>query len=204
MKNELLQAKKIIAQQKTKIEMLETKVKELEANEIAFPLRLWLALEAILEKDFRPTTPMSIKVVNNIDENETIEINPSEVICIVPESKGRRKIIYLLRNEKIKIYFLNNNQLNFSALCQQLDPLNRCLLKISKSAIVNVAYYDLSKNKVIQLNYTSNELKNVRQLKISSGNNCTEDFLKIKYRIEHNILLQKRVLGYKSSNIITL
>src|ERR1700757_386471 len=200
MKNELLQAKKIIAQQKTKIEMLETKVKELEANEIAFPLRLWLALEAILEKDFRPTTPMSIKVVNNIDENETIEINPSEVICIVPESKGRRKIIYLLRNEKIKIYFLNNNQLNFSALCQQLDPLNRCLLKISKSAIVNVAYYDLSKNKVIQLNYTSNELKNVRQLKISSGNNCTEDFLKIKYRIEHNILLQKRVLGYKSSN----
>lgn len=204
MKNELLQANKLIAQQKVKIEMLEAKVKELEANEIAFPLRLWLALEAILEKDFRPTTLTPIKVVNNIGENDTIEINPSEVICILPESKGRRKIIYLLMNEKIKTYFLNSNHLNFSLLCQQIDPLNRYLLKISKSAIVNAAYYELSKNKVVQLNYISNELKNVKQIKISPQNNCVQDFLKIKCRIEHNILLQKRVLGYKSSNIGTL
>jgi hypothetical protein len=181
-----------------KIIELENKIKILQENEISFPMRLWMALEAILEKEFHNPKPTELKVINLIDENETVEVNANEIICIIPETKGRRKIIYLKQNEIIKKYFFNNNNVNFSTLCKQIDPLNRYLLKASKSAIVNVGYYDLSKNKLLQLNIKSKELNSVKPIKTSASN----DFLKIKHGIEYRISLQKRVLGYKSSNNI--
>ncbi|HTA62592.1 MAG TPA: hypothetical protein VK835_09060 [Bacteroidia bacterium] len=179
-----------------KLAKANKRIAELEKNEIAFPIRLWAALEAILGKEFHIPTPTQLKVVNTIyEENETIEVNPHEIICIVPVT-GRKKIIYLKQNDIIKTYHYNNNDVNFSMLCQQIDPLNRYLLKVSKSAVVNVAYYDLLKGKILQLNITSEELNPVTQIKITDN----ADFIKIKHGFEYRISLQKKVLGYKFQN----
>ena len=197
-KNIMDALKKDLLMANNKIIELENKIKVFQENEISFPLRLWLALEAILEKEFHNPKPTQLKVINLIDENETVEVNANEIICIVPETKGRRKIIYLKQNEIIKKYFYNNNNENFTTLCKLIDPLNRHLLKVSKSAIVNVGYYDLSKNNFLLLNAKQKEFNAVKKIKISASN----DFLKIKHGIEYRNSLQKRVLGYKSSNNI--
>lgn len=181
-----------------------------EEEELSFPLRLYSALEAILDQDrtFYFPVPKQINVVNSFDENEKLEIKPSEVICIVSEDKNRKKTIYLketnAKGEAIKKYSFNNNVYPFKTLSNYLDPLSHYLLKASKKAIVNVAFYELTKRNSLQLNFESTGLKAIEKIKTFSPkgglSKFLSDFHKIKEAYKNRILLQKKILGYRSSD----
>ena len=188
---ELVEANKTIEEQKKKLA-------DASANELVWPLRLYMALEAILKKDFSAISTVKLQLVNKFRESETIEFKAEEVICIVPVAKGRKKYIYLLQNDVLKIYTLNNNSLNFDSLCKMIDPLNRFLLKISKSAVINVKHYELAHNRTLHLELKMQGLKEVRNIQMPDITKTLSRYIKIRHSIEYNLSLQKRVLGYIS------
>ena len=191
---ELANAKKTIEEQKKKIS-------ESAAQEIIWPLRLYMALEAVLKKDFSAASTVRLQLLNHFKESETIEFNAEEVICIVPVAKGRKKYIYLLQNNLVKVYTLNNNSLNFDNLIQMIDPLNKFLLKISKSAVINVKYYELKENRTLLLSIKQQGLAPVRYVQMPDFKTTLISYLKIRNSIEYNLSLQKRVLGYISEKV---
>jgi hypothetical protein len=186
---ELAKANKTIKEQKEKLNAAS-------AQELVWPFRLYMAIEGILKLDSSAGSKVKLQLLNQFNESENVEFNAEEVICIVPVAKGRKKIIYLLQNDLLKIYTLNNNNLNLDALCRMIDPLNKFLLKISKSAVINVKHYELAQNQTLHLGLKMRGLKEVRYLKIPGTTKVLSNYIKIRHSIEYNLSLQKRVVGY--------
>jgi hypothetical protein len=199
------------------LRLAKERIKELEENEIAFPLRLWLALEDILDKDkgfYHPDNLVLNVFDNDFGINRTISISPKDLICVItdknPDSKGntRRKKLLFVKNvsadsdNKVRTYTLNNNVLNFEKLCNQLDPLSHFLIVVSKSSLVNVKFYDQTQNNELKINLTDELPDTVKAIVISDSTTHSatiENFNKIKEAYNYRVLLQKKVSGYKYS-----
>jgi hypothetical protein len=199
------------------LKLANQKIKELEENEIAFPFRLWLALEEILDKDKSFYHPDCVELrVYDIDfgVSRIISINPKDLICITTDknlgSKGntRRKKLLFVQNDsvdndnKVRTYLLNSNDLNFEKLCNQIDPLSHFLILVSKSTLVNMKFYDLTKKNQLKINLKDKLPDTITNITIpdSESRNATiVNFNKIKEAFNYRVLLQKKVLGYKYS-----
>lgn len=199
------------------LRLAKERIKELEENEIAFPMRLWLALEEILDKDkgFYHPPELELNVFDNDFEiNRTISISPKDLICIVadknPDSKGntrRKKLVFIKSDSadssnKIRKYTLNNNKLNFQKLCGDLDPLSHFLLVVSKNSLINVKFYELNQNNELKIKLTDELPDTVTTIVISDSkahSKTTENFNRIKEAYNYRIMLQKKVFGYKYS-----
>lgn len=128
----------------------------LKDNNANFPLHLYTALEALLDYDKQFYNP-DRKELSVIDksygskETRKIKISPINVICILSQEKSRNKSVYIFENElnSIQRYEFNNQDFNFKTLCEYLDPLNDYLIHVAKNAIVNVAFYNLVKNRFV-------------------------------------------------------
>jgi hypothetical protein len=166
------------------------------------PVVLYAALQGILKhyEGFQFPVPNEIKVKNLDDYTEKIKLAPENIIAIVPFTKGRKKVIYVMDGLKIKPYFLNNAEYPFQKLCNYLDPLNRYLLNVSKDAIVNVTYYEIGKANYLNINIEPQKFKNLRRIKYSNEEqfNTRENIQKIKNGIKVRLSLHNFMIGYKS------
>lgn len=200
---------------KEELRLAKERIKELEENDLAFPLRLWMALEEILEKDSGFYHPDSFELNvyhNDLGIYRRISINPKDLICITTDkqnnSKGntrRKKLLFIKNNSAdsdntIYTYTLNNNDFNFEKLCSQIDPLSYYLLIVSKGAIINVKFFDLTNNNQLTVNLKGNLPDEIRKIPLphSKTQRATiETFNRIKDAYNYRVLLQKKVLGYK-------
>lgn len=199
------------------LKLAKERIKELEENEIAFPLRLWLALEDILERDkgFYHPPELELNVFDcDFEINKTITVNPKDLICITtdknPDTKGntrRKKLLFVKgntadSNNSVRIFALNNNDYNFEKLCSQIDPLSHYLVLISKSAVANVKFYDIASNNQLKSNLKDDTPDEIKILALPSSKTLSqtiENFSKVKAAYDSRMLLQKKVFGYKYS-----
>ncbi|MBN8698707.1 MAG: hypothetical protein J0L54_03785 [Chitinophagales bacterium] len=196
------------------LRLAKERIKMLEENEIDFSLRLWLALEDILEKDkgFYHPDNLELSVFDNdFEVNRTIAISPKDLICVITDKnqdvKGnnrRKKQLFVKdvsvgSDNKVRTYTLNNNALNFKKLCNQLDPLSHFLIVVSKNSIVNVKFYDQIQNYELKVNLTDELPEAVKTIAVSDSKIHRENFTKIKEAYNYRVLLQKKVIGYKYS-----
>jgi hypothetical protein len=193
------------------LRLARERIKELEENDIAFPLRLYLALKDILDKDksFHKPDNLELNVYDiGFEINKEISINPKDLICILTPTNqnfkgnnGRKKILFTKEeNKNIKVYLLNNNSLSFKKLLNQLDPLNHYLVIVSKNTIANVKFYDLVKDNELKINLNGELPDEIKKLSISNSkahSTTVENFNKIKEAYDYRISLQKKVFGYK-------
>lgn len=200
---------------KEDLRLAKERIKELEENETAFAIRLWFALEEILDKDkdFYHPDNLELNVYDNDFEiNKTILVNPKDLICITTandtESKGntrRKKLLFIKSTSedsynKVRTYTLNSNDFNFEKLCNQLDPLSHYLIVVSKAAIANVKFYDLANNNELIINLNSDFPSEIKYINLPSSKSHSltiEKFNKLKEAYDYKILLQKKVFGYK-------
>jgi hypothetical protein len=176
-----------------------------------FPLQLWNGLEALLDYDrqfYNPDAKEISVVSGGYDSKETIKlkVSPADVICILSLEKSRKKNVYV--EEKgasgkrlVKSYLFNNNKYNFETFCQYLDPCSSYLTRISKNAVVNVAFFDLVKKQLVQYKHPGDKSGILSRIAISGKKddyNFTRNFEMIQEAHTRRILLQKAALGYKS------
>lgn len=173
-----------------------------------FPLHLYSALEALLDYDKQFYNP-DLKELSVIDKNygtkETrkIKMNPADIICILSKEKSRSKNIYLFeKNLKLIVCFeFNNQEFNFKTLCEYLDPVNNYLTQVAKSAIVNVAFFELVKKRLLAYNDTAGIIESLSTIQISDkeqGDLFLQNFTTVKGSYIRRIMLQKATLGYKT------
>jgi hypothetical protein len=173
-----------------------------------FSLSLWFALESLLEHDQEFYNPQkkSLSVVDRnygAKETKKIHLSPSDIICIQSENKSRRKKIYFQETvtELINCVYFNSNDFNFEKLCKYLDPLSHYLVVVSKSAIINVGFFDLVKKQILKYNGPKGDHTVPDQLNMSTGKGAESylnNFNVIKEAYKRRILLQKAVIGYKN------
>lgn len=92
--------------------------------------------------------------------------------------------------------------MSFEKLCRLFDKTSNYLIRVSRSAIVNVAYYNLSKN-FVQLTIDLPMLNDITTVKTSDNKTTYEtfksDFIKAKELYRRYILMQKRITAYIGS-----
>lgn len=198
--NDLPQANKIIEEQKVRI-------KQLEDEEIAFPFRLYLALEAILDHDpiYQLVPPKEINVFDiQFELYRKIKLLPKDIICILSEEDGRKKTIYAyeenLEGERELNKYTFNKAGGMETWARFFDKLAHRLIKVSKSAIANVAYYEIANDNYLHLNPKMQAIESVQKIRISEKksiyNTFKNDFIKIKEVYRNHILSQKKILAY--------
>lgn len=172
-----------------------------------FPLHLYSALEELLVYDKQFYKPY-LKELSVIDksfgakETRKIKINPADIICVLSKEKARSKNIYIFeRNLKSIVCFeFNNQEFNFKTLCEYLDPSNNHLVWVAKSAIVNVAFFELIKKRLLAYNDTAGKMEVIGTIQISDkeqGDLFLQNFTIVKESYNRRIILQKATLGYK-------
>lgn len=200
LESQLLKAKKIISKQKKIIQELEE-----ESNN--FPLRMWMVLMDILndKKYFHYPDLQTIKLIEpTFNELISLEVKASDIVCITAINKSRKKNFYLIETTegkaiKVKKYIFNNNDYNFEKLREFLDPLSHSLVVISKSAIVNVRYFDQSNSNTVTLNEVIPGMEGIKPLSLSRVIGL-ENFIKVKEAYRYQLSLQKRLFDYKNQN----
>jgi hypothetical protein len=190
------------------IEVQRTRICELEKEEIAFPYRMYLALGELLDcnPEYQLLSPAEINV---FDEEFNIyrrnfKIIAKDIICINTVTKRKKAIYVRYENEdgsiSIRRYIFNSNEYNFDTLCRFIDPLAHRLIRISKTAIVNVAYFEIASDNYLYLTTSRPELSKVELIKISEKKSeydtFKNDFINVKGRHRNRVLEQKRILGY--------
>jgi hypothetical protein len=175
-----------------------------EISNMSFSLRLFDLLNIIEDNDFTPNIELKVKDPNLKDRVKTI-FNAQQIICIVPNTKGREKLIYQFELDNgirvIKSYLINDDLMTFENLIGKLDSLNRYLLQISKNSIVNIKYYNLldKENVIIQLeNITDKKIIKLKLTLVKDEKGLTgfDKFLYLKQYFQKRLLYQKRVIGY--------
>jgi hypothetical protein len=177
-----------------------------EISNMPFSLRLFDLIQIIEDNDFTPNVTLNV-MDSKTNERIKVDFNAQNIVCIVPESKGKEKIIYQVEYRGklpvIKSYKMNHNTLTFVNLLAKLDSLNRYLIQVSKRAIINVRYYKLSENEKNSLQLIYNKITdkriNVIQLSLEkdkNGNTGLENYLFIRLNFQKRLLYQKRVIGY--------
>ena len=208
-----IQSPKNMDEAKEIIEMQQRKITELQDNNIDFALRSFMALEAILDHDpaYSIHQPQVINVYDEeFDIFRAMTFVAKDIVCIQTstENKGREKHIYVrIENTDgsiaYKRYKLNDNDLPFEKLCELFDNTSNYLIRVSKSAIVNVAYYNLSED-FVHLTIESQNIDEIGTIKISDKKSKYEtyksDFIKAKEFYRRYILSQKRIIGYLNSS----
>jgi hypothetical protein len=193
------------------LKLAKQRIKELEENEIAFPLRLYLALEEILDKDkgFYHLKNLELNVYDiEFEINKAISIDPKDLICITKPlnqnlkgNNGRKKMLFIKDDKNnVKAYLLNNNSFSFNKLQNQLDQFNYYLIIISKNTLANVKFYDIVKGNKLKINLEGELPGEIKRLSISNSkthSTTIENFNKIKEAYNNRISLQKKVFGYK-------
>lgn len=176
------------------------------------PLFNFLLLDAVLDFNnwmFNPAAQTLSVIDTGFGKKETVKLklSPSEIICITTAGKGRQKNIYVKKqttsgDEWITCYKLNNNQFTFESLSNYLDPQSGHLAVISKSAIVNVAYYGISTKNKVKLNPSIIVPDDLPKEFLVGSKTTTKDYLETYHRIREAYLkwisLQKGVSYYKS------
>jgi hypothetical protein len=177
-----------------------------EISNMSFPLRLFSLHDIIKDNDFTPNVTLNVM---DIKTNERIkaDFNAQNIVCIVPETKGKEKIIYQVEYPQnlpeIKSYRTNNNTKTFVNLLAKLDSLNRYLIQVSKRAIINVKYYkvDEKEKKCLQLNcynFSEKKINQIRLTAVKDHNGLTglEKFLFSRQYFQNRHLYLKRLIGY--------
>jgi hypothetical protein len=193
------------------IEVQQNRIFELEREEISFPLRLYSALEGMFDHDhaYKLQPPAEMNVFDEEFKffRRKFPIMPEHVICIVSAEKKRKKIIYTTEENTdgtiaIKKYLFNNNEYNFDELCKLLDKLSHRLIRVSKSAIVNVAFYNIGTDNYLRLCIPNELLADVENIKISNKKSeydtFKSDFIKVKDLYRRHVLTQNRIIGYNT------
>jgi len=196
----LSQAKRIIKEQAERI-------KELEGENIAFPFRLYYALEAILDHDpvYQLVPPTEINLYDfQFELQRKVKLLPKDIICILSEEGSRKKTIYTLEenldgNRELNRYSFNKAG-DLETWARFFDKLAHRLIKVSKSAIANVAFYQLANDHCLHLRMKLPKLPHIETIRISEKKSVYEtfkkDFIKVQGAYRNHILLQKKVLGY--------
>ncbi|MFZ4058790.1 MAG: hypothetical protein ACOYKE_11675 [Ferruginibacter sp.] len=173
-----------------------------------FPLHLSSALEALLDYDKHFYNP-DLKELSVIDksygakETRKIKMSPADIICILSKEKSRNKNIYFFERglNTIRCFQFNNQEFNFKTLCEYLDPVNNYLVQVSKSAIVNVSFFEPVKKKLLAYNDTAGITEALSTIQISEkeqGDLFLQNFTTVKGSYNRRIMLQKVTLGYKT------
>lgn len=184
-----------------------TRIKELEEENIAFPFRLYYALEAILDHDpvYQLVPPNEISLFDfQFEMNRRVKLLPKDIICILSEEGSRKKTIYTLEENLEGKRELNRYSFNkagdLETWARFFDKLAYRLIKVSKSTIANVAFYQLANDHCLHLRMKLPKLPQVETIKISEKKSVYEtfkkDFIKVQEAYRNHILLQKKVLGY--------
>lgn len=200
LESQLLRAKKIILKQKKLIQELEE-----ESNN--FPLRMWMVLMDVLKdpKLFHYPDLKTIKLIDpTFNEITSLEVKASDIVCITAVNGSRKKNVYLIESiegkaNKVKKYVFNNNDYNFEKLREFLDPLSQSLVVISKSAIVNVKYFDQSNSNAVILNKVLPGMERIKPLSLSRVIGL-QNFIRVKEAYRYQLSLQKRLFDYKNQN----
>lgn len=177
---------------------------EIKDTNAYLPIILWDTLSKILafEKAFFEPESITINVFDpEFEIKREISIRPDEVVCIISNDKEMGKDIYLISPSAkdlyvFKKYKLNSDKYNFKSLLNTIDPLNNYLVHISKSVIVNVAYFNLSKNNSLTTIETIPKGLINAELNISDGKNfiaALPTFKKLQYHYNRRIFLQNLV-----------
>jgi hypothetical protein len=170
-------------------------------------LRLYNALEAILDHDpiYQLVSPKEITLYDyRFELPRKITLLPKDIICILSEEKGRKKIIYALEENLDGQRELNKYSFNKAGdqehWARFFDKLAHRLIKVSKSAIANVAFYQLAADNRLHLRFKLPELPRVETIKISDTKSVYDtfkkDFLKVQGAYRNHVLLQKKGIGY--------
>jgi len=198
----LAEAKKIIENQSRRI-------KELEDEEIAFPFRLYYALEDILDHDpmYQLVPPKELSVYDfQFEISRKKKFLPKDIVCILSEQDSRMKAIYALEENMDGKKELNKYSINkagdMETWARFFDKLAHRLIKVSKSAVVNVGYYQLATDNYLYLPKKFKVAEHLKKVKISDKKSAYDtfkkDFLKVQEALRNHILLQKKILGYKN------
>lgn len=185
------------------IEKLNNYIEVLEQQQMNYALDLWNGMEFILQdKNLFPIiNKKSLKVYDpTFDEFQSVEFMADNIVCICAEPKKRKKHIYTYEsNTNIKHYILNDNEMSFENLREELDKLSTHLVVVSKNAIASVKFYDKIKNKLLILkpNYKFDALIKYKPLKISPIIGL-ENFIKVREGFENRILLHNRAFHYRN------
>lgn len=170
------------------------------------PLQIWNDFKGLLEYDRQFYNPDAkeisfVSVSNQLKETIKLKISPADIICILAEDKDRRKNFFIqeqtAKSEVVKCYLFNNNKYNFDTLCKYFDPIEGYLSVVSKSTIVNVAFYDLENKATLKYNRKHGPNEVPETIKISTSTKINS-FKNIKTAFTRRILLQKAAIGYKN------
>lgn len=187
----------------------------LKDSDAYFPLKIMTALEMLLNFDTRFYAPNSkklsvVKYSHNSKETMKISLNPENIVCIHSVEKSRKKLIYTIekdpsKGENIVCYNFNNNSYNFEKLCSYLDPISGYLVQVSRSTIINVAYFKLISNHKLSCLLKSGKSNMPKVIEVSrkkSENSMLKNFILVKEAHTRRVLLQNTVLGYKNEALI--
>jgi hypothetical protein len=175
-----------------------------EISNMSFSLRLFDLLNIIEDNDFTQNIELNVKDPHIKDRVKTI-FNAQNIICIVPNTKGREKLIYQFELNKgkrvLKSYLINDDLMTFENLNAKLDILNRYLIQVRKNAVVNVKFYNLIDKKTVEVlfkNITDKKIKQIKLTEVKDDKGLTglEKFLYLKQHFQKRFLYQKRVIGY--------
>lgn len=172
-----------------------------------FPLQVSSALDALLSFDSKFYQPgfTELSVVDKrygLKQTRKLKFRPSDIICIVSQEKSRKKDIYFLEDNSGNVTSVefNSNNFTFETLCEHLDRLNHYLVVVSKSVIVNVAFFDMVNNEILRYCGERDNILDTLNFRLSRKINSGltyKHFTAVKEAYNRRIFLQKTVLGYK-------
>lgn len=183
----------------------------LKDNLANVPKNLANALDAILDYNyelFHPPAKLFGVVDIELGQNKKIKLSPEKVVCIIAKNiegkkTGNKKFIYVIdtdtKNEEvIRVYTI---QSSFEKLLGKIDPLRNYLAIVSEGVSVNVAYYNIGKNKVLKPTLEHKEITSIQSIKFPTGKPAKinqEKYELIQRHYLNRISLQKKVIGYKN------
>lgn len=177
-----------------------------------FPFHISEVLDAILSHNDKlfntPTKKLKVKDVQ-LKLNRLLEVNAADIVCIQSQDannkiSGRKKYIYLkevnIKGEKvIGVYTI---QKSLKSLFDLLDPYQTYLAIISDNTLVNVKFYELAINKILQPNGKDPIILKLPTIKFSESPVAKlnrDNFVNVQKKYLANISLQKNIHKYKNA-----
>jgi hypothetical protein len=171
LKRKILILEKKIKNQKIKINLLNRKINYLQS-----PIRL-LELTEIIQDEYNILLNPPLRKIRASDDgiSEVYKLKATNVICVINAGKSddSKKKIYLLKprkdiKNKIKVTNIvsihKGRSLDY--LCNEIDSTKFHIARISQTAAVNVAFYELINN-YAYLKVKENKVKSIQKLRVS-------------------------------------
>lgn len=118
-------------------------------------IEAWKLIETVTESYESFLNPSPVPVTAQVKgKSVQFEIKATDIVCILSNERG--KAIYLTKNircvdgniidtDKITV---NKDEMTMDKLSSLLDSIKYHLYKVSRSSVVNLAYYNLNKTKL--------------------------------------------------------